>query len=68
MAKFKHVKITRIKDKPDQMEWLQFSNLSNVLTYSPNELDTPIVFWSNVVRKMLQDQYVVVVPFYENGE
>ncbi|NOS39095.1 phage portal protein, partial [Staphylococcus aureus] len=50
------------------MEWLQFSNLSNVLTYSPNELDTPIVFWSNVVRKMLQDQYVVVVPFYENGE
>lgn len=68
MAKFKHVKITRIKDKPDQMEWLQFSKLSNVLTYSPNELDTPIVFWSNVVRKMLQDQYVVVVPFYENGE
>lgn len=68
MAKFKHVKITRIKDKPDHMEWLQFSNLSNVLTYSPNELDTPIVFWSNVVRKMLQDQYVVVVPFYENGK
>lgn len=68
MARFKHIKVTRIKDKPDQMEWLQFSELSDVLTYSPNALDTPIVFWSNVVRKMLQAQFAVVVPVYEKGE
>lgn len=68
MARFKHIKVTRIKDKPDQMEWLQFSELSDVLTYSPNVLDTPIVFWSNVVRKMLQVQFAVVVPVYEKGE
>lgn len=68
MARFKHIKVTRIKDKPDQMEWLQFSALSDVLTYSPNALDTPIVFWSNVVRKMLQAQFAVVVPVYEKGE
>lgn len=67
MARFKHIKITRIADKPDKMEWMEFSPLSDVLTYSPNELDTPIVFWSNVVRKMLQDQFAVVVPVYEKG-
>lgn len=68
MARFKHIKVTRIKDKPDQMEWLQFSPLSDVLTYSPNEQDTPIVFWSNVVRKMLQAQFAVVIPVYQKGE
>lgn len=67
MMKFKHVKITRNTDAPDKMQWLEFSDLSQCLTISPNEYETPIVFWSNVVRKMLEESVAVVFPNYSNG-
>lgn len=65
--KFRHVKITRKKDEPDVMQWLENSDLSNVLTVSPNDFETPVIFWANVVRKLLNDQVAVVVPTYQNG-
>lgn len=67
MLKFKHVRITRNPNAPDTMQWHEFSDLAQVLSASPNGLETPVVFWSNVVRKMLKDGVAVVVPRYEKG-
>lgn len=65
--RFKHVKITRNPGGVDKMEWYENSNLANVLSFSPNPLEIPIVFWANVTRAMLRDGVAVVVPRWENG-
>jgi|GEM_PF-1152578 len=62
MLKFKHVRITRETNAPDKMEWFELSDLAQVLSISPNDHEPPIVFWSNVVRKMLYDGVAVVIP------
>lgn len=67
LLKFKHVKITRKKNAPDEMQWFEQSDLAQCLTVSPNDYETPICFWSNVIRKMLNDQIAVVIPTYQNG-
>ncbi|WP_317334202.1 phage portal protein [Streptococcus orisratti] len=65
--RFKHVKITRNQGGVDKMEWYENSDLANVLSVSPNPMEIPIVFWSNVTRAMLRDGVAVVVPRWENG-
>lgn len=67
MLRFKHVKVTRHENAVDEMQWFEQSDLAQVLTVSPNDHDTPIVFWSDVVRTMLKDGVAVVVPRYEKG-
>ncbi|MBL1223727.1 phage portal protein [Enterococcus sp. BWR-S5] len=71
MMKFKHVKVTNTTGDNGKnlkvMEWQEMSDLSQCLSISPNDEDTPIVFWSNVIRKLLQEQLAVVIPVYENG-
>jgi phage portal protein BeeE len=62
MLKFKHVRITRNEGAPDEMQWFEFSDLAQALTISPNDNESPIVFWSSVVRKMLHDGVAVVIP------
>lgn len=49
------------------MEWFENSDLANVLSFSPNPLEIPVVFWANVTRAMLKDGVAVVVPRWENG-
>lgn len=68
---FKHVKIAHQPGKVDV--WTRFdtttSDLLNVLEFSPNALETPTVFWTNVVHKMIKDGLAVVVPVYgTNGQ
>jgi len=65
--RFKHVRITRKKDQPDTMEWFEMSDIAQCLTVSPNDIEPPFVFWSNVVRKMIRDQIAVVAPVYRGG-
>lgn len=65
--RFKHVKITRNPGGVDSMVWYEHSDLAEVLTVSPNPLEVPVVFWSNVTRAMLRDGVAVVVPRWENG-
>lgn len=65
--RFKHVKITRNPGGVDKMEWYENSDLANVLSISPNQLEIPIVFWANVTRAMLRDGVAVVVPRWENS-
>ncbi|HGA1205590.1 TPA: phage portal protein [Streptococcus suis] len=65
--RFKHVKITRQLGGVDKMDWYENSDLANVLSISPNPLETPIVFWSNVTRAILRDGVAVVIPRWENG-
>ncbi|HEM6116512.1 TPA: phage portal protein [Streptococcus suis] len=65
--RFKHVKITRNPGGVDKMEWFENSDLANVLSISPNPLETPIVFWANVTRSILRDGVAVVIPRWENG-
>lgn len=38
------------------------------LNVSPNLYQTPINFWSDVVREMLENDVAVVVPRYKNGK
>ena len=66
-VRFKHVKITRNPTGVDNMEWFENSDLANVLSFSPNPLEVPVVFWANVTRAMLKDGVAVVVPRWENG-
>lgn len=49
------------------MEWFENSDLANALSFSPNPLEIPVVFWANVTRAMLKDGVAVVVPRWENG-
>ncbi|MGV3408525.1 phage portal protein, partial [Streptococcus agalactiae] len=65
--RFKHVKITRNPGGVDSMVWYEHSDLAEVLTVSPNPLEVPVVFWSNVTRAMLRDGVAVVVPRWKNG-
>lgn len=67
LLKFKHVKITRKIGEPDQMTWFENSDISQVVSVSPNDFETPVNFWANVVRTMLRNQIAVVVPTYKNG-
>lgn len=68
LLKFKHVKVTNVEDGPDKIQWQRDSGLSYVLNVSPNNYKTPFVFWSDVVRRMLEDGIAVVIPTYEKGE
>ena len=68
MLNFQHLKIIKHDNKPNTVINLENSALSQVLSFSPNEFDTPIVFWAKVVRRMLKDKFAVVIPTYENGE
>lgn len=68
LLKFKHVKITNVENGPDKIQWQRDSGLSYVLNVSPNNYKTPFVFWSDVVRRMLEDGIAVVIPTYEKGE
>lgn len=68
MLKFKHVKITRNRGAPDEMTWYEHSDLSECLSCSPNDFETPVNFWSSVVRQMLKNQVAVVVPRYKKGK
>ncbi len=67
LLKFKHVKITRNKGAPDEMAWFEHSDLADCLSCSPNDFETPVNFWSSVVRTMLQNQVAVVIPTYRSG-
>lgn len=67
MLNFKHVKITRRKDEHDLMDWRQFSDIQEVLSVSPNEFQTPTLFWSEVMYKILKEGACVVVPTYKKG-
>lgn len=66
-VRFKHVRITRNPTGVDKMEWFENSDLANVLSFSPNPLEIPVVFWANVTRAILKDGVAVVVPRWENG-
>lgn len=68
MLNFKHVKITRRKDEHDLMDWKQFSDISDVLNVAPNEYQTPTIFWTEVMYKVLKDGACVVVPTYKRGK
>lgn len=63
---FKHVKITKNDGEVDV--WKEYdtttSDLLNVLEFSPNEWETPTVFWSGVAHKIVKDGVAVVVPVY----
>lgn len=67
MLKFKHVKITRRKDRPDLMDYREHSDLQTVLTVSPNPYETPTAFWSRVTYEMLKNDVAIVIPQYEEG-
>lgn len=67
MLKFKHVRITNTESGLQRMEYFKHSELMEVLTVSPNDYVPPVVFWADVVRKMLKDSIAIVVPRYENG-
>lgn len=67
MLKFKHVKITRRKGRPDLMDYREHSDLQQVLTISPNPYETPVVFWTRVVYHMLKFETAIVIPQYEDG-
>lgn len=66
--RFKHVKVTRNKDGADDWDWLEYSDLAIAVGISPNPLESPIIFWSSVMRKLLNDQRAVVVPVIKNGQ
>lgn len=68
MLNFKHVKITRRKDEHDLMDWRQFSDIQEVLSVNPNEYQTPTLFWSEVMYKILKEGACVVVPTYKKGK
>lgn len=68
MLNFKHVRITRRKDAHDLMEWRQFSDIQDVLSVAPNDFQTPVIFWSEVVYKILKEGVCVVVPTYKKGK
>jgi phage portal protein BeeE len=67
MISFRHVRITRRDGEPDVWKWYEQSDLADVVGFSPNRDETPVVFWSNVIRRVLEDGVAVVVPTYEGG-
>lgn len=68
MLNFKHVRIQRRKDAHDLMTWEQTSDIQNALSMSPNDFQSPTVFWSEVMYKILKDGACVVVPTYKKGK
>lgn len=66
MMKFKHITMSNV-DGLDVVTEMSDSDLSYVLNTSPNDFETPLVFWSNVVRNILQNQICVVVPKMSRG-
>ncbi len=67
MMRFKHIKIVRRDGAPDLWNWFEQSDLANVLSYSANDDDTPIIFWADVTRALVQKGIAVVVPKYSKG-
>lgn len=68
LSKFRHIKISEIKNAPDEMNWLEHSDISYVLNRRPNDLETPTAFWNRVVRKMLKEDFCIVIPNYKSGK
>lgn len=68
MMEFEHIKIEKVEGKPNKITKLEYSSLDSVLSFSPNDYETPTVFWSNVIRTTIREQIAVVVPTYVNGE
>lgn len=74
LLKFRHVRVIKDENNESQnnnsqsMIWEQNSDLSYVLNISANKYQTPFVFWSSVIRKMLNDGIAIVVPVYEYGK
>jgi HK97 family phage portal protein len=66
MSEFSHV-VVREVDGLKTYEKQELSDLTNVLSVSPNKLETPIIFWSRVVRNMLENGVVVVLPVFISG-
>jgi HK97 family phage portal protein len=60
---FKHIKIGE-----DGMWNNCDSDLIHVLTVEPNSNDTPIYFWAKVIRLMLREGIVFIVPITHNGK
>lgn len=67
MLRFKHVQITRKDNAPDTWKWFEQSDIADIISYSPNAEESPVVFWSNVVRAVVQDGVAVVVPTRAGG-
>ncbi|MCL2536959.1 MAG: phage portal protein [Coriobacteriia bacterium] len=65
--RFKHVKITRNTDAVDSWEWFEFSDLAQAVSISPNNDAGPVVFWSDVIRTMLEKGIAVVVPVFSGA-
>ena len=63
MMKFLHIR------KQEDAEWTIYSgsDLADCLTIEPNENDTPVYFWADVVRVVLEKGAAIVVPTYQNG-
>lgn len=66
--RFKHVKVTRNADDADDWQWMEYSDLAVAVGISPNPLESPIIFWASVMRKLLNEQRAVVVPVIKGGQ
>ena len=68
MMNFKHVKVTKGASEVDKWEVYENSDLMQAIAFSPNLDESPVVFWSSVVRMMLEKGIAVVVPTYEKDK
>ncbi|MEG0349579.1 phage portal protein [Enterococcus sp.] len=68
MMNFKHVKVTKGDSTVDKWEVYENSDLMNAIAFSPNLDEPPIVFWSSVIRMMLEKGIAVVVPTYDGDK
>jgi hypothetical protein len=66
MMEMRHIKHYLNEDMQELTDFLETSPLQEVLTFSPNLYQTPICFWTLVVRKMIEYNYCVVLPVYHN--
>jgi HK97 family phage portal protein len=64
MLKFKHIKVAN----PNEWQEFDSSELINLISFSPNDDETPINFWTNVSRSMIENGVAVVVPQYSQGK
>jgi phage portal protein BeeE len=66
MSQFRHVKKTN-QDGLIQRTEITGSDLTYVMKVRSNKLETPINFWSRVIRVMLKHGVAIVLPVYQNG-
>ncbi len=67
MMKFKHIHVVDDGTGQPKATSLVTSPLLQVLSVSPNDLDAPMVFWSKVIRKLIEEGTAVVVPTYRGA-